>query len=131
MKEINGVKYYRVSEVCKMVGRSHTTITRVWYGAEEYAKEHNIHFPFVLPTYRTDLDKKGSRYWSEEGVQKLIQFRDRILPGDLAFYNREYMWGERNKILKDKQDFKKELSEEIGEDVNELLRKEPNNNDSN
>jgi hypothetical protein len=77
------------------------------------------------------LDKKGSRYWSEEGVQKLIQFRDRILPGDLAFYNREYMWGERNKILKDKQDFKKELSEEIGEDVNELLRKEPNNNDSN
>ena len=24
MKEINGVKYYRISEVCKMVGRSQT-----------------------------------------------------------------------------------------------------------
>ena len=122
MKEINGVKYYRISEVCKMVGRSQTTITRVWYGAANYAKKQNIHFPFYLPKFRNDLDGKKTRYWSEEGVRKLIKFRDSIVPGDLAFYNRQHMWGERQLISKDRKQFRQEMSELADTNLDELMK---------
>lgn len=122
MKVIDGVKYYRISEVCKRVERSQTTITRVWYGAAEYAKENNIHFPFALPKFRNDLDQKKTRYWSEEGVKKLIKFRDSIMPGDLAFYNRQHMWGERQQIAKERKEFKKAMEEVVDTDLNELMK---------
>lgn len=123
MREIDGVKHYRISEVCEKVGRSQSTIIRVWYGAAEYAAANNIHFPFFLPAYRTDQDKKGTRYWSEEAVAKLIKFRDSIRPGDLAFYNRTHMWGGNYKITKERQEFRKELSELAGEPLEELMDK--------
>lgn len=124
MKEIDGIKHYRISEVCKMVGRSQSTILRSWYGAAEYAKEHGIHFPFFLPAYRTDQDKKGTRYWSEEAVAKLIKFRDSIRSGDLAFFNRTHMWGDVHRVAKERKEFKAQLSEELGEDVDQLLKDE-------
>lgn len=122
MKVIDGVKYYRISEVCKMVERSQTTISRVWYGAAEYAKENNIHFPFVLPKFRNDLDQKRTRYWSEEGVTKLIKFRDSLMPGDLAFYNRQHMWGERQQIAKERKEFKQAMEEAVDTDLNDLMK---------
>lgn len=121
MREIDGVKYYRISEVCQMVERSQSTIIRVWYGAAEYAAENNIHFPLFLPAYRTDQDKKGTRYWSEEAVEKLIKFRDSIRPGDLAFYNRIHMWGGNYKITKEKKEFKEQISELAGEYLEEIM----------
>lgn len=121
MREIDGVKYYRISEVCQMVERSQSTIIRVWYGAAEYAAENNIHFPLFLPAYRTDQDKKGTRYWSEEAVAKLIKFRDSIRPGDLAFYNRIHMWGGNYKITKEKKEFKEQISELAGESLEEIM----------
>ena len=121
MREIDGVKYYRISEVCQMVERSQSTIIRVWYGAAEYAAENNIHFPLFLPAYRTDQDKKGTRYWSEEAVEKLIKFRDSIRPGDLAFYNRIHMWGGNYKITKEKKEFKEQISELAGESLEEIM----------
>ena len=121
MREIDGVKHYRISEVCQMVERSQSTIIRVWYGAAEYAAENNIHFPLFLPAYRTDQDKKGTRYWSEEAVAKLIKFRDSIRPGDLAFYNRIHMWGGNYKITKEKKEFKEQISELAGESLEEIM----------
>ena len=121
MKEIDGVKHYRISEVCEKVSRSQSTIIRVWYGAAEYAAENNIHFPLFLPASRTDQDKKGTRYWSEEAVAKLIKFRDSIRPGDLAFYNRIHMWGGNYKITKEKKEFKEQISELAGESLEEIM----------
>ena len=121
MREIDGVKYYRISEVCQMVERSQSTIIRVWYGAAEYAAENNIHFPLFLPAYRTDQDKKGTRYWSEEAVAKLIKFRDSIRPGDLAFYNRTHMWGGNYKITKERKEFKEQITELAGESLEEIM----------
>ena len=123
MREIDGVKHYRISEVCEKVGRSQSTIIRVWYGAAEYAAANNIHFPFFLPAYRTDQDKKGTRYWSEEAVEKLIKFRDSIRPGDLAFYNRIHMWGGNYKITKERQEFREQIAEELGESIDDLIKK--------
>lgn len=123
MREINGTKYYRISEVCEKVGRSQSTIIRVWYGAAEYAAENGIHFPFFLPAYRTDLDLKGTRYWTEEAVAKLIKFRDSIRPGDLSFYNRTHMWGGRYKITEERREFRKQIAEEAGEPLDELISK--------
>ena len=121
MREIDGVRHYRISEVCQMVERSQSTIIRVWYGAAEYAAANNIHFPFFLPAYRTDQDKKGTRYWSEEAVTKLIKFRDSIRPGDLAFYNRTHMWGGNYKITKERKEFKEQISELAGESLEEIM----------
>ena len=121
MREIDGVKYYRISEVCQRVERSQSTIIRVWYGAAEYAAENNIHFPLFLPAYRTDQDKKGTRYWSEEAVEKLIKFRDSIRPGDLAFYNRTHMWGGNYKITKERKEFKEQITELAGESLEEIM----------
>ena len=123
MREIDGVKHYRISEVCEKVGRSQSTIIRVWYGAAEYAAANDIHFPFFLPAYRTDQDKKGTRYWSEEAVAKLIKFRDTIRPGDLSFYNRTHMWGGRYKITEERKEFREQIAEELGESIDDLIKK--------
>lgn len=79
-----------------MLNRSLSTLN-VWYEAEQYANENNIHFPFVLPEPRTDLDNRGSRFWDDEGVNKLKRFRDNLMRGDLAFYTRTLV----NKTEKD------------------------------
>lgn len=79
-----------------MINRSLSTLN-VWYEAEQYASENNIHFPFVLPEPRTDLDNRGSRFWDDEGVNKLKRFRDNLMRGDLAFYTRTLV----NKTEKD------------------------------
>nr|DAU38684.1 MAG TPA: hypothetical protein [Caudoviricetes sp.] len=79
-----------------MLNRSLSTLN-VWYEAEQYAAENNIHFPFVLPEPRTDLDNRGSRFWDDEGVNKLKRFRDNLMRGDLAFYTRTLV----NKTEKD------------------------------
>ena len=121
MREIDGVKYYRISEVCQMVERSQSTIIRVWYGAAEYAAENNIHFPLFLPAYSTDQEKKGTRDWSEEAVAKLIKFRDSIRSGDLAFYNRTHMWGGNYKITKERKEFKEQITELAGESLEEIM----------
>ena len=108
MKFAEDKNWYKVGEVCQMVERSIPTIN-VWYDAEAYALENGIHFPFYLPKPRTDLDKRGSRYWTDEDVQKLKRFRDSLMRGDLAFYtktlNRET---EASKIAKDKKNFREE-----------------------
>lgn len=109
MKEIDGKRWYKIGEVTKMVQRSASTII-VWYDAAEYAVETGHHFPFVLPKFRQDIDNRNTRYWSEDGVEMLIRFRDSVMKGDLSFYTRNKLWrpGERDKIAKDKKDFKNE-----------------------
>ena len=108
MKYFEGKNWYKVGEVAQMVERSLPTIN-VWYNAEAYALENGIHFPFYLPTPRTDLDNRGSRYWSDDDVSKLKKFRDNLMRGDLAFYTRTLVnETERDLIKKDAQDFKNE-----------------------
>ena len=109
MKEIDGKKWYRIGEVTKMIQRSSSTII-VWYDAAEYAADTGHPFPFVLPKFRQDIDSRRTRYWSEDGVQMLIRFRDSVMKGDLSFYTRDKFWkpSERERISQDKKDFKNE-----------------------
>lgn len=120
MKIIDGVEFYSISEVSEMVGRSHSTISRVWYGARDYAIENGIHFPFKLPEFRQDLDGRQTRYWDKEGVEALIEFRDNIRSGDLSFYNEKNMWGARGKKIAERKEFKDAVKQELNIDIDEL-----------
>lgn len=100
MKFAEDKNWYKVGEVCQMINRSLSTLN-VWYEAEQYANENNIHFPFVLPAPRTDLDNRGSRYWDDEGVNKLKRFRDNLMRGDLAFYTRTLVVKTEKDLIKD------------------------------
>lgn len=108
MKFTEGKNWYKVGEVCQMLNRSLSTIN-VWYEAQDFANENNIHFPFVLPEPRTDLDNRGSRFWDDEGVNKLKRFRDNLMRGDLAFYTRTLAGKtDRELIQADAKAFKRE-----------------------
>lgn len=120
MKIVDGVEFYSISEVTEMVGRSNSTISRVWYGARDYANEEGLHFPFKLPEYRQDLDGRQTRYWSKDGVEELIQFRDNIRSGDLSFYNEKNMWGERGKRIAERREFKETVQMELDINIDEL-----------
>ena len=44
------------------------------------------------------------------------------MPGDLAFYNRQHMWGERQQIAKERKEFKQAMEEVVDTDLNELMK---------
>lgn len=120
MKIVDGKEYYKIGEVTKRVGRSSTTIITVWYGARDYAKQTGDHFPFKLPEFRQDIDKRQTRYWDKEGVEQLIAVRDSIRRGDLAFYNGAKMWGARGVEIAERKEFKKQVKDDLGIDIDEL-----------
>lgn len=125
---VDGVEYYSQFEVAKKIERSYSGI-KTWYDAIEFARENNAdpkneYIEVVLPelpTPRRDLDDRTTRYWTNEQIEQLIIFRDSIKRGDLAFYNRQKMWGERGARIQDKIDFKQLVEQETGEDINKLL----------
>lgn len=86
MKSINGVNYIKIGEVASRVNRSTQTV-KIWY---EYAQDNNI----TLPEYRTDLDGKGTRYWLESDVPKLIEFRDGLTKGMMVGTTQK-KWGKK------------------------------------
>jgi excisionase family DNA binding protein len=61
---INGQKYYRTSEACRIAGISRTTLLR-------WLKEGNLE----LPEYR---DRRSWRLFTEEDVDKLSMEANRI-----------------------------------------------------
>lgn len=86
MKTVDGVNYIKIGEVAKRVNKTAQTI-KIWY---EYAEDNNIQ----LPQFRTDLDGKGTRYWAEDDIDQLIQFRNSIKKG-MMVKTTEKRWGSK------------------------------------
>lgn len=109
MKIIDGKKYYKGSEVATKIGRSYITILN-WYAAldsEEYKNLDEKNLP-TLPTPYRNLDERKTRYWDEEGVQQLLEFKNSIKLGDLSFFNRNNVWGKRGKDIQRRIDAEQE-----------------------
>lgn len=118
----NKVNYYSVGEVAQMVGRSSLTI-RLWFRAKEYADENKILTDMPpLPIPRRDLDHKGTRFFTMEQVEQLINFRNNLPRGALSFYNKEKSWGERGKQMRECDEFLALAEKDLGEDLSDLTK---------
>lgn len=95
MKHIDGKVFYTIGEVAKKIERGAQTIKN-WY---EWAEVNNA--LDMLPTVYTNLDAKGTRYFEESDIDKLIDFKKQIKYGMMADINRE-KWGARGLKVSDK-----------------------------
>lgn len=95
MSKIYGDKVYlSIGEVASEIDRVTSTIKN-WY---EWAENNDC--LDELPEMRTDLDKKGTRYFNAKEMDKMHEFKSKIKYGMLADTNR-HKWGERGKHLKE------------------------------
>jgi len=105
MKEYMGIKYLKMGEVSKLLKRGPQMI-KIWY---LYKKEHDNNI--LLPPYFTNLDARGSRFWKETDIPKLIKFRNSIEKGMLS-ETTVYKWGKRGEnIIKNGTSYRKKRIE--------------------
>jgi|SRR5690625_2268260 len=90
MREHNGYSYVTIGEVAEEIDRGSTTIKNWYEWAEKNGRLDD------LPEMKTDFDAKGTRYFREVDIPKLIEFRDNIKYGMMADINRE-KWGQRGR----------------------------------
>lgn len=84
MINVNGEKFLTIGEVGVFIGRSQHTIN-YWYLWKKEHPEHEL--AQLLPEYE-QRGAKGTRYWRQSDIWKLLEFRARIPQG-------------RNGIMKD------------------------------
>lgn len=89
MKIVDNVSYLRIGEVSEQIGRTVQTIIS-WYAWAE--KNECLH---ELPEIHY-LDLRKTRYFKEDEVHMLNEFKDKIKYGMMAEMNRE-KWGKRGK----------------------------------
>jgi LPS sulfotransferase NodH len=95
MKTIEGINFLTIGEVSKIVDRSAQTIKN-WY---KWCESKGVDFAEAgLPAFRRDIDAKGTYYYEESDVQKLVEFRDSISYGQMADFN-SARWGQRGKEI--------------------------------
>ena len=82
MKIINGQRYYTTSETAGLVGVTRATLIR-WY---EYQDTIDVK---VLPDY-IRVGGHNTRYWSEENLDKIVQFKKSKKQGDMALISSKY-----------------------------------------
>lgn len=93
MKTVNGINYLSIGEAAKIIGRGAQTIKN-WYAFQD------VQDADLLPEMITGLDGKGTRYFREEDVEKLKQFRDGVKYGMMAEISRS-KWGIRGKQIEE------------------------------
>lgn len=95
MKEIEGVKFYTVSEVCERIGRSAQTI-RLWFKAKSLDAEGLTQQKLQLPNEDNGglVIYNGKNYYREVGIKMLIEFRNSIENerGSMAHFNSKFKW---------------------------------------
>lgn len=93
MKNISGTKYLTIGEVSKIIKRKPLTIKN-WYGWKEQADNVQSKYLPELPVVHRNLDIKRTRYFKQEDLNKLEEFRDAIHYGSImSDYNRKKNWG--------------------------------------
>ena len=94
MKVIDGIKYYSSTEVATMVGVTRQTVVN-W---DKYSVElEAVNAKRLIPA-PTRLGGNGNRYWTKEQVDKVMDFKTNMKPGDLAPFSRRF-WGKREESI--------------------------------
>lgn len=103
MKIIDGIKYLTIGEVAKILERRTLTIKN-WY---EWAETQTDALEHPLPEVYQDLDQRKTRYFKEEDVSLLIEFKKNIQYGQLADVNR-VKWGKKGREVIEKLEAEQE-----------------------
>lgn len=103
-RQANGLTFLSIREVAEVVGRSARTIKN-WYEWERNSPLDSEMPP--LPTVHTWLDRRGTWYFEDADIPKLIAFRDAIRYGVMAEVSRR-KWGQRGRARQNSQNPKKE-----------------------
>lgn len=91
---VDGVKYLRIGEVAKLIGKSALTIKH-WYEWMDTKPDTTQKLP---PIYRFECDKRNTRFFKETDVKHLRKFIDNMVRGEMSEYNAT-LWGERGKLI--------------------------------
>jgi hypothetical protein len=95
MKEIEGIKFYTVAEVCERVGRSAQTI-RLWFKAKSLDAEGLTQQKLQLPNPDNGglIIYNGKNYYRDIGIKMLIEYRNSIENerGSMAHFNSKFKW---------------------------------------
>jgi predicted transcriptional regulator len=95
MKEIEGVKFYTVAEVCERVGRSAQTI-RLWFKAKSIGAEGLVQQKLLLPSEDNGglIVYNSKNYYREAGIKMLTEYRNSIENerGSMAHFNSKFKW---------------------------------------
>jgi hypothetical protein len=128
MKEIEGVKFYTVSEVSERVGRSAQTI-RLWFKAKALDAEGLTQQKLQLPNEDNGglIIYNGKNYYREAGIKMLIEFRNSIENerGSMAHFNSKFKW--KYKTVKaykhsDRDVIRISEDDEVIDEYHELIR---------
>lgn len=92
MKIVDGVKYLKIGEVAKQIGKSPQTIKHwyEWMNSKPQTEK-------VLPQFYI-LDKRGTRYFKEIDMPLLKSFSESIFYGEMSEFNAK-LWGERGQLI--------------------------------
>ena len=82
MKVINNERYYTISEVGSIIGKTRATLLR-WYEYEREVGASN------LPPYIT-LGKNNAKFFKESDIIKFHEFKATITRGDMAQISKKY-----------------------------------------
>lgn len=96
MMEKDSKNLLTIGEIARFIGRGSQTIKH-WY---EWAEE-NDRLSELPNMYR--VGSKGVRYFDENDVGKLIEFRDKISYGMMSDYNVKN-WGKRGEQIQERKD---------------------------
>jgi hypothetical protein len=91
---IAGVPYKKITEVAEIVG-VHPNSLRNWDKFGDILEEKGD-ARLIPASYR--VGTRGTRYWNDDDIEKIKQFKTSDKYGDLAYFNRA-QWGERGKHL--------------------------------
>lgn len=94
-KVVDGVEYYSIGVVAKVIGKSEQTI-KLW---EKWSDQLEAEGKERFIPKSTRLGKNKTRCWTEEQIIEIKKFSENIKYGDLAKFSRT-RWGEYGKQVK-------------------------------
>jgi prophage antirepressor-like protein len=101
MKTIDNEIFFSISEVAKILGVTNQTIKN-WYKWGKVVAEkpepstEEKEMVRMLPNAKMNMDNRATRFFNEEAVEALQQFRGKIAYGIMAEHSRT-RWGTRGK----------------------------------
>ena len=95
LKIVDGVKYLKIGEVAKKIGKSPQTIKH-WYEWMSSGPETDK----VLPKFYI-LDKRLTRFFKEEDLPAIIAFSESVKYGEMSDFN-VGLWGERGQLISER-----------------------------